>query len=304
MKIAVVHNRAAGRNKLDIAALLHSIRDAGYQAQAVPLSDRLVHTPEIAGADLLVIAGGDGTIRKVALQFVGHSLPIAVLPTGTANNISQSLGVSGEIADLISNWKYGRTVGLDVGRVRGPWGESLFLEGIGIGLVGRSIGIVETIDEQSGREFSDTQDKLQRDLAVFIALAFELPAVHVECSADGEDMTADFLLLEILNIRHAGPRIHLAPHADPTDGLLDVVFAKREDREALKKTLLASLVSPQESTFLSKQKTREFRLNMKVGELRLDDHVVMSRSGVHGTQPDVAQIDVSVLHHALRMLVP
>ena len=304
MKVAVVHNPTAGRSSLKIGELLSLLRDAGHQAEPIVTSEDLPRAPEVERADLLVIAGGDGTLRKVALQFVGHSLPLAVLPIGTANNISKSLGIVGEPAAIIASWTQGQKRKIDVGCARGPWGERLFLEGIGIGLVGRSIGIVETIDQQSTRTFTDVEDTLQRDLAVFVALAFEFPSVHVGCTADGLDLTDDYLLLEILNIRHVGPRIELAPEADPSDGLFDVVFATSRDRESLKKMLLESLSASKASTFLSKRKTRDFRLNMLAGELRIDDEVVLRRDRTNRIKSEADQIDISVMPKVLQFLVP
>jgi len=304
MKIAVVHNPNAGRSDLKVDELLALLRATGHRPEPVAMSDDLADAPEVKRAELLAIAGGDGTVRKVALQFVGNPLPLAIFPIGTANNISKSLGFTGDASSIVAGWAHSQKRGVDVGRARGPWGERLFLEGIGIGIVGRGIGIMGTIDQQSSRKFSDVEDKLQRDLAVFVALAFEFSAVHVNCSADGHNLSGDFLLLEILNIRHAGPRIELAPKADPSDGLFDVVFALREDREQLKTTFLENLSLRKASTFLSKQKTREFYLAMRAGELRIDDEVVLSKSVSSTDQQRTDDIDISVIPRALQFLIP
>jgi diacylglycerol kinase family enzyme len=111
------------------------------------------------------------------------------------------------------------------------------------------------------------------------------------------------LLLEILNIRHAGPRIELAPSASPTDGMFDIVMAPLSDREELKKTLLKSLSTIREPTFLGKQKARSISVSMDYGELRIDDKVMLSRSrGSDSSQP--IKIDISVLPQALHVLLP
>ena len=51
--------------------------------------------------DLVLVAGGDGTVAKVARCLVdrdiAHRIPIAILPVGTANNIARSLGIEGEV---------------------------------------------------------------------------------------------------------------------------------------------------------------------------------------------------------------
>ena len=43
--------------------------------------------------DAVIVAGGDGTVGKVAKRLAGTDVPLVVLPTGTANNIARSLGI-------------------------------------------------------------------------------------------------------------------------------------------------------------------------------------------------------------------
>ena len=51
--------------------------------------------------------------------------------------------------------------------------------------------------------------------------------------ADGEDVSGEYLAVEVLNIRFAGPNVPLAPEADPSDGLLDVVVIEEKDRKPM-----------------------------------------------------------------------
>ena len=58
-------------------------------------------TPEIASgaladarsADLVVVAGGDGTVRDAAERLVDSGVPMAIVPAGTANVFAAALGV-------------------------------------------------------------------------------------------------------------------------------------------------------------------------------------------------------------------
>ena len=44
--------------------------------------------------DLVVVAGGDGTIRPIASELDGTNIPLAIIPVGTFNNLALSLGLA------------------------------------------------------------------------------------------------------------------------------------------------------------------------------------------------------------------
>jgi len=55
--------------------------------------------------DIVAVAGGDGTVGKVARRLIGSPTPIAILPLGTANNIANTLDVTGKsLKELIRSW--------------------------------------------------------------------------------------------------------------------------------------------------------------------------------------------------------
>src|SRR5690242_6478542 len=76
-----------------------------------------------APADLIAVAGGDGTVRKVATRLIGRRLPLTILPCGTANNIAKSLGIQQSPTRLIAGWPSATHKAIDVGSLRGPKGE-------------------------------------------------------------------------------------------------------------------------------------------------------------------------------------
>jgi YegS/Rv2252/BmrU family lipid kinase len=60
-------------------------------------------------ADVLVIAGGDGTINEVVNGLAAISLPVAILPLGTANVLAAELGISARSSRLARCILEGRT---------------------------------------------------------------------------------------------------------------------------------------------------------------------------------------------------
>jgi diacylglycerol kinase (ATP) len=98
-------------------------------------------------SDIVAIAGGDGTVDKVARELNGRRTPIAVLPLGTANNVANTLGVAGvPLEVLIDGWKTGRCVNFDAALAKGPWESRHFIEGFGVGLFADTMAKLEKTD--------------------------------------------------------------------------------------------------------------------------------------------------------------
>ena len=91
MKLAVAANARSGR-RTDTARILALLRDRGAEVLPVELDDlarRDVDLP--AGAQRLVVAGGDGSIGVAALTAHRAGVPLAVVATGTANDFARAL---------------------------------------------------------------------------------------------------------------------------------------------------------------------------------------------------------------------
>src|SRR5690349_16284259 len=136
MRVVLIHNAGAGDgNQPTAESLQQLIRGAGHQVCYRATSDENWASALSEPADVIAVAGGDGTIGRVATRMVDGSTPLAVLPMGTANNISHTLGVAGvSLPELIAAWARGHRRKLEVGIARGPWGERRFIEALGAGV--------------------------------------------------------------------------------------------------------------------------------------------------------------------------
>ena len=180
--------------------------------------------------DLVVAAGGDGTVALVAREMPGHDVPLTVLPLGTANNIALSLGCSGPLDLLIEHWAAARVRHADLGVARGPWGERRFIEGVGGGLVARAIA---AIDAQPLDASHPPVERLELAIGGFLNVMNRLRPAPWTLRIDGERFDEDCLLVEILNIKSIGPNFVVSPAADPFDGSLTVAIATDAHREQL-----------------------------------------------------------------------
>jgi diacylglycerol kinase (ATP) len=165
------------------------------------------------------VAGGDGTIRKAALtlldrKFSDKKLPIAILPLGTANNISKSLGITGEVEDIIATWKTSEVKKYDIGRIEGMDKTHFLVEGFGYGIFPRLMKVMKKVE----KERKDTPEKaLQTALEELLHLILSTEARHYHILIDGNDHSGKFLLAEVMNSRSIGPNLLLSPNADPGD---------------------------------------------------------------------------------------
>src|SRR3954468_12734901 len=142
MDVALLHNAKAGDEEFSEKKLVKLLRGGGYKAKYFPLKealqDKRMLKEAFAHGKMVVVAGGDGSIRKVASRLAGTKRPIAPLPIGTANNIARSLGIRGSPAEVIAGWEKPVERKIDLGIAKGPWGEKSFIEGLGLGLIGRA----------------------------------------------------------------------------------------------------------------------------------------------------------------------
>ncbi|WP_078968629.1 MULTISPECIES: diacylglycerol kinase family protein [unclassified Streptomyces] len=69
--------------------------------------------------DLVVVCGGDGTVRACADVLAGSGTPLAIVPCGTGNLLARNLDLPVEPVAALREALSGRAVGLDVGRVEG-----------------------------------------------------------------------------------------------------------------------------------------------------------------------------------------
>jgi diacylglycerol kinase family enzyme len=101
-------------------------------------------------------------------------------------------------------------------------------------------------------------------------LALNYRARHWKMSIDGKDISGRYILWGAMNIRSAGPALHLAPKAKTDDGRLDFVAVREQDRQVFIKYVDAHLAGRKERVSLPPRKFRELKIASPVGETHLD----------------------------------
>jgi len=229
VRVYLVHNPTAGDAVPSRRDIEDAIEAAGFEVTYASTKkygwkDRVQEPGQIA-----VAAGGDGTVRKVALAVAGSDIPFAMLPFGTANNIAKSLGVRGEVGELVEGWKGARPEPFDIGLVSDVEDSTRFVEAVGGGIFAELVARGDEIEDAPALVGRETD----RALTLLERITREAQPAHWQASLDGERLEGEYLAFAILNTRFVGPNVPLAVDADPSDGLLDVVTLRPEDREAL-----------------------------------------------------------------------
>jgi diacylglycerol kinase (ATP) len=228
VRITLMHNPTAGDETHSADSLQGMLREAGFEVRYQSTRERWKRALKRPG-DLVVAAGGDGTVGKLARELANTGIPLALFPLGTANNIGKTLGVLGDARAMVETWRDAETRPFDLGVATAPWGTERFVESCGGGIFGEQVasgGAVGDSSEFLGRE-------TDRALHVLERIARAAKSAHWRIDLDGRDLSGAYLGVEVLNIRFAGPNVPLAPEADPGDGLLDLVLIDAAGRQAL-----------------------------------------------------------------------
>jgi len=72
-----------------------------------------------AGADLVVVWGGDGMVQRSCDALAGSGVPMAIIPAGTANLLAHNLGIPEDLAAAVEIAFTGRRRPLDLGKING-----------------------------------------------------------------------------------------------------------------------------------------------------------------------------------------
>jgi diacylglycerol kinase family enzyme len=299
MRVALVHNPKSGDDDHEGEHLVELITRAGHDV-------RYHHSGKGWEAsldwelDLLVVAGGDGTVSEVARETADRSIPMAILPTGTANNIAGWLGLCDvPVEALVAGWSRGTRQPFDLGVARGPWGTFHFLESIGVGLLAE---LMAEIDEGASgyvNELSRREHRIKAALGVLDRVLRRSNGIACDILLDDRRLSGEYLLVEVLNFGAAGPNLELAPVADCGDGLLDVVLVEAHERALLEEHLAAVRSDARHVPPLPIYHARQVTLDCAPSWVHLDDELWSDEK--NGTGFGAA---ASLRRHALTFLVP
>jgi diacylglycerol kinase family enzyme len=227
MRICLFWNATAGGGN-SLEDLTRQFSRAGHSLDCVVDRNDDLRAHLRDGIDCVAAAGGDGTIARAARTLAGGTVPLGIIPSGTANNIATSLGFEGSPEELISRWRLDRVARIDVGIVQSPSGEQCFLESVGCGLVTDCIDAARhTLSKE------DPEAHLDDARQLYVDMLRDFDARNYSIRIGDEDVSGQYLLIEVMNMPLLGPGVRLTSDASAADGLLSVVAVDISDKARL-----------------------------------------------------------------------
>lgn len=258
------------------------------------------------GYDMVVVAGGDGTVSEVAKGLIHAPIPLGIVPIGTFNNIARSLNLPTELQAACRVLAEGQIYSIDVGQAND---EHYFFEAAGVGLDAALFPLGEEIKGgRWGRLFQVarlTMDyKPER-----VRIQFDRPVIEARLkplrkrrffrrrrlTPGAREVIVSALLITIANGPYYGTGFTVAPDAQLDDGLLTIsVF-----RDFSKWELMRHFWSISKGHYHYSPKIDSF----KASEVRLSSPQQLP---VHIDGHPIGELPVTLktVPHALKVIVP
>lgn len=170
-----------------------------------------------AGVDLVMVGGGDGTVRAVSSQLASTEMPIALIPAGTGNLLARNLSIPLDTDAAIRLALHGRLKAIDMVTCTFDEGEERFVVMAGMGLDAQ---IMESTD--SGLK------KVIRSGAYAVAAvqnAVPAPFTATITLDDAPPVRRKMVMALMGNVGTITAGMTLFPRATPTDGMVDLLLA-------------------------------------------------------------------------------
>src|SRR5918911_202803 len=221
----LIFNPHAGQ-KLGLATNAGSADDAQAALRAEGIrfdpwpTEHAGHATELArqavaeGRELVIAAGGDGTVNEVAHGLAETQTVLGLMPLGSIMNIARTLWIPRDLALAARTIAEGKVLAMDMGRI----GDRFFLEAAGVGLDAGLFGYFDRLESGGSR---------LGVLRAVVRFLRQLGSPQVRVEYDGGRIQARAPMVSLANGPYVGAAYAIAPDARIDDGLLDVVVFRQ-----------------------------------------------------------------------------
>ncbi len=266
-----------------------ALSDARIPFDAWP-TQRPRHATELArhaveeGRELVIAAGGDGTVNEIALGLANSSTVLGLMPLGSIMNVARTLWVPRNLGMAARTILEGKVLAMDMGRI----GERYFLEAAGVGLDAGLFAYFDRLESVGWRV------GVMRGALRFIR---QLGRPRLTVQHDSRQFHTRAPMVSVANGPYVGAAYAIAPNARIDDGLLDVVVFRNASilRVLLHLALVAGgrpLSPPGHARMLQAKRVRVSKLRGRPLPVHAD-----------GDPIGITPVEVSVAPAALKVIV-
>lgn len=223
-KARIIYNPSSGREtfRRELPYVLQRLEEAGYETSAHATTgegdaEAAAKYALSRSFDLVIAAGGDGTINEVmhGLAEQNHRPKVGIIPTGTTNDFARALHIPRDIPKAVDIIVDGYSKLLDIGRVNNQY----FINIAGGGkLTELTYDVPVKLKTVLGQ------------LAYYVKGVEMLPSLkpaRVKIEYDGNVIDDDIMIFLVSNSNSVGGFEKLAPYADLSDGYFDLIILKK-----------------------------------------------------------------------------
>jgi diacylglycerol kinase (ATP) len=179
-----------------------------------------LHSDSVSG---VVALGGDGFIHEIIQHIVPRNIALGVIPCGTGNDFSRSIGVYDltlhQQLDLISN---ATPKNIDLGKVGSTWFAAIL-----------STGFDALVNERANM-MRWPKGRMRYNIAM-IEKILDLRAHQYQIRFDAKFVQVEAILVTVANGTSYGGGMKICPHANLNDGFFDVMVLGKVSRTELLK---------------------------------------------------------------------
>lgn len=243
-KARLIYNPVSGHEQMpkNVADILNIVEQAGYEASAFRTTPEAFSAQHEAtrvakaGFDLIIAAGGDGTINEVVNGVAGLSQrpKLAIIPAGTTNDFARALRIPRDnLVEAAKVILQGKTRKMDVGQAICDDNEKYFVNIAGSGsLTELTYGVPSELKSAMGYG------------AYFIKGAEMLPSIsksHMKLTYDNGVYDGDLSMFLLGMTNSIGGFEQIMPDAELSDGLFQLIVIKTADPLALLSLMVMAL---------------------------------------------------------------
>jgi len=227
--VLVVHGARADR--ADFRHMVSWVRERGHLVEVRVTFERgdaenFARAAAMAGADVVVAVGGDGTLNEVVNGLDGFDTPLGVVPFGTANDFARQAGIPADADHAMDVILLRKPVRMDTASLNGRRFLNVSTGGIGAEATAETPSQAKATMGPLAYAISGL-----RKLADFTPKAgsFRGGEFVLEC---------EFIAFAVGSAQSTGGGTLVTPHASTTDGLLDLMVIERMTRREFARTAM------------------------------------------------------------------